>query len=150
MAANHLLTVETKGVWKGGLKTEITVRDFEPIVVDEPESLGGTNEGANPVEYVLAGLSSCTSVMIALIAKEINFTYESVEFKNKGLVDLRGLQGVEGISPHFQSVDFDVLIKTSESDERIEELKQKVEKRCPVYNLIADAGVKITSNWQRV
>lgn len=149
MSTNHLLTVETKGVWEGGLKTSISIRHFNPIIVDEPESLGGTDEGANPVEYVLAGLSSCTSVMIALIAKEIDFSYEAVEFKNKGLIDLRGLQGVEGVSPHFQTVDFDVLIQTDESDERIEELKQIVEKRCPVYNLLLDAGVDIRSQWIR-
>lgn len=150
MSADQLLTVETKGVWQGGLKTSISIRHFDPFIVDEPESLGGTDQGANPVEFVLAGLSSCTSVMIAIIAKEIGFTYESVEFKNKGLIDLRGLMGVEGVSPHFQSVDFEVRIQTDENDERIKELKQKVEKRCPVMNLLLDAGVHVTSKWTRV
>lgn len=148
--SNHLLEVETNGVWLEGLKTSISIRQFEPFLVDEPTSLGGTDEGANPVEYVLAGLSSCTSIMIALIAKEINFTYTSVEFRNKGLIDLRGLSGVEGVSPHFQSVDFDILLKTDESEERVSLLKEKVEKRCPVMNLFFDAGVKVNANWLRV
>lgn len=147
MSTSQLLKVETNGVWKEGVKTEISIRHFEPFVVDEPKSLGGTDEGPNPVEFVLAGLSSCTSVMIAIIAKELQFSYEAVEFVNEGSLDLQGLMGVEGVSPHFQSVEFDVTIKTEETEARIQQLKEKVEKRCPVMNLLVDAGVPVTSNW---
>lgn len=147
MGIKQLLKVETSGKWESGLKTSISIRDFEPFIVDEPKSLGGTNEGPNPVEYVLAALSSCTSVMIAFIAKEQKFSYSAVEFKNAGTIDLQGLMGVEGVSPHFQQVNFNVLLKTEESEARIEELKEKVEKRCPVMNLLKDAGVAIQSNW---
>ncbi|WP_342514670.1 OsmC family protein [Sporosarcina sp. FSL K6-1522] len=149
MSTSQLLKVKTTGVWKEGVKTEIAVRHFAPFVVDEPKSLGGTDEGPNPVEFVLAGLSSCTSVMIAIIAKELQFSYEGVEFANEGSLDLQGLMGVEGVSPHFQSVDFDVIIKTEENEARIQQLKEKVEKRCPVMNLLVDAGVPVVSNWIR-
>ncbi|MEK3888255.1 OsmC family protein [Bacillus sp. FSL K6-3431] len=150
MSKSQLMNVETSGVWESGLKTSISIRNFEPFIVDEPKSLGGTDEGANPVEFVLAGLSSCTSIMIALIAKEQKFTYEAAEFKNAGEIDLQGLMGVAGVSPHFQSVNFDVLLKTDESEARIQELKTAVEKRCPVMNLLLDAGVPVTSNWIKV
>ncbi|KXH84035.1 OsmC family protein [Sporosarcina sp. HYO08] len=147
MSVSQLIKIETSGVWTGGVQTEIKVRQFEPFIVDEPKSLGGKDEGPNPLEFVLAGLSSCASVMIALIAKEQKFSYEAVEFKNAGELDVRGLRGVEGVSPHFQSVNLDVFIKTEESDERLEQLKEAVEKRCPVINLLIDAGVNVTSNW---
>lgn len=147
MSTAQLMKVETSGQWEHGMKTSIFVRDFSSIIVDEPETLGGTDEGPNPVEYVLAGLSSCTSVMIALIAKEQNFTYKAVQFKNIGTLDLRGLMGVEGVSSHFQTVEFDVIITTDEDDGAIQKLKAAVEKRCPVMNLLLDAGVKVTSNW---
>lgn len=147
MTTAQLMKVETSGKWENGMKTAIAVRDFDLIIVDEPASLGGTDEGPNPVEYVLAGLSSCTSVMIALIAKEQNFIYEAAEFKNCGTLDVRGLMGVEGVSSHFQTVELDVIITTNESDAAIEKLKEAVEKRCPVMNLLLDADVKVTSNW---
>ncbi|MFX3623874.1 MAG: OsmC family protein [Ectobacillus sp.] len=149
MATKKLLKVKTSGKWEGGLKTSISIRDFSKLIVDEPKNLGGTDEGPNPVEYVLGALSSCTSVMIALIAKEKNFSYEGVEFENNGTLDLQGLAGVDGVSPHFQSVSFDVIFRTDESASRIEELKEEVEKRCPVYNLLKDAGVRIESNWYK-
>ncbi|MDE3840432.1 osmotically inducible protein C [Bacillus methanolicus] len=150
MTTKKLIKVNTSGKWEGGLKTSISIRDFSPIIVDEPRSLGGTDEGPNPVEYVLGALSSCTSVMIAFIAKEKNFSYQGVEFKNDGTLDLQGLMGVEGVSPHFQNVNFEVIFRTDESDSRIEELKEEVERRCPVYNLIKDAGVKIESKWYKL
>jgi uncharacterized OsmC-like protein len=149
MSTKQLLKVSTSGVWQGGVKTSISIRSFEPFIVDEPRSLGGTDEGPNPVEFVLAGLSSCASVMIALIAKEIKFSYDAVEFSNTGEIDLRGLMGDENVSPHFQSVEFDVVFETNESEERIQELKSIVEKRCPVINLLVDAGVPVKSNWYK-
>ncbi|KRG09841.1 osmotically inducible protein C [Lederbergia galactosidilytica] len=151
-----LLKVETAGKWEDGVKTSIQIRDFDSFIIDEPASLGGTDQGAeeqikeqNPVEFVLAGLTGCTSVMIALIAKEQNFTFAGVDFQNIGEIDLQGLKGVKGVSPHFQSVTFDVIIKTNESAERLQALKAEVEKRCPVMNLLLDAGVPVQSNWEK-
>ncbi|WP_459500518.1 OsmC family protein [Bacillus sp. C1] len=149
MGTKKLLKVKTSGKWEGGLKTSISIRDFSKFIVDEPKSLGGTDEGPNPVEYVLGALSSCTSVMIGLISKEKDFSYQEVDFENNGTLDLQGLMGVKGISIHFQSVNFDVIFRTYEPDSRITELKEEVEKRCPVYNLLKDAGVRIESNWYK-
>lgn len=149
MKTEQLLKITTSGKWEEGLKTSISIRDFSALIVDEPKNLGGTDEGPNPVEYVLAALSSCTSVMIGLISKEKNFIYQGVDFENSGILDLQGLMGVEGVSPSFQSVNFDVIFRTAETDLRLEELKEEVEKRCPVYNLLKDAGVRIESKWYK-
>lgn len=149
MTAESILSVESTGVWKGGVKTEMSVRSFAPFMVDEPASLGGTDKGPNPVELVLSGLSSCTSVMISLIANEQGFAYQAAEFSNSGQIDLQGMSGVAGVSPHFQSVQFDVVVTTGESDERLQQLKAEVEKRCPVMNLFLDAKVPVTTNWVR-
>jgi uncharacterized OsmC-like protein len=49
------------------------VRDSAPFIVDEPEQLGGINEGPNPLEYLLGAVSACTSFIIGYAAKEQNF-----------------------------------------------------------------------------
>jgi uncharacterized OsmC-like protein len=33
------------------------------LIIDEPEALGGTDEGPSPVEYILAGLAGCLNVV---------------------------------------------------------------------------------------
>ncbi|MEO1460025.1 MAG: OsmC family peroxiredoxin, partial [Pseudomonadota bacterium] len=48
--------------WKGGFKSEATVRDFAPARSDEPEQLGGTDTGPNPVEQILGALGNCLAV----------------------------------------------------------------------------------------
>ena len=61
----------------------VETRGFK-IVLDEPASLGGTNEGPNPVEYELAALSGCISVMGHLIAKEMGFELRGIQTEIEG------------------------------------------------------------------
>ena len=35
---------------------EISVRDFSPVISDEPPSRGGENRGPTPLEYILVAL----------------------------------------------------------------------------------------------
>ncbi|MBT2582972.1 OsmC family protein [Planococcus sp. ISL-109] len=149
MTTKQLVKMETRGTWEGNLKTSIYAREFSPFIIDEPEYLGSTNEGPNPLEYLLGGLTGCTSVMIGLIAKEKDFSFQGIEFSNTGTIDARGMKGVEGVSSHFQTVSFEAVFSTDESDDRLEELKKEVERRCPIYNLIVDAGVAIDSKWYK-
>ncbi|WP_338754203.1 OsmC family protein [Bacillus sp. FJAT-52991] len=144
----QLVKLTTKGTWDEGVKTSIQIRDFASVVMDEPEDLGGTDHGANPMEYVLAALTGCASVMISIISKEQNFKYSGVEFENSGVLDVRGLMGVPSVSPHFQRIRYSVQLTTEESFERVEELRQEVERRCPVYNMLKDAGVQVKSTWK--
>lgn len=118
--------------------------------MDEPTALGGANEGPNPLEYLVASLNGCKGVMIPLIAKELGFEFSELSFDTKGVVDLRGLMGQPGVSTHFQSVTFNVNIKTEESDERLQALQEAVSTRCPVYNLLRDAKVDLRTQWARI
>lgn len=148
--SKQVIEVEAVGRWTKGVQTEVTIRHFEPFLIDEPTELGGHDEGANPVEYVLAGLNGCVSVMIAIIAKELDFHYDEVEFESQGTVDLRGLMGVQGVTPNFQTVTLNVQFDTSESYERIQELKEVVESRCPIMTLIRTSGVAVSGEWSKV
>lgn len=127
-------------------KTVSRVRGFE-VVTDEKT---GTNIGPSPLETVLCALCGCEGVIINRCAKAMNFAYSGVDFECDGWVDGRGSRGVAGVRPHFEKVTFKVLIKTKESDERIAKLRKNVEMRCPVMNLLTDAGVDMDVTWQRV
>jgi putative redox protein len=50
-----------------GLRADINIRNFA-LTSDEPESLGGTNEGPNPVELVLGAFAACQEIVIAAYA----------------------------------------------------------------------------------
>ncbi|WP_096200528.1 OsmC family protein [Bacillus sp. FJAT-45350] len=146
---NTLVKISATGKWDEQVKSSHNIREFNSFIMDEPVELGGTDEGANPMEYIAAALNGCKAVMIPLIAKEQGFTFTNLDFETTGVIDIRGLMGEEGVNPHFQKVRFTVKIETEESEEAIEKLKSEVERRCPVYNLLADANVKIDAIWKK-
>ena len=72
-----------------GLKHEVDVNGRHVIVTDEPERLGGTDEGPAPHELLAAMLASCVATMIAMYAErrgwnvgelavDVNYDSESV------------------------------------------------------------------------
>lgn len=50
-----------------GVRSVANIRGKQ-IVIDEPASLGGTDQGPNPVELVLAALGGCLNVLVASFA----------------------------------------------------------------------------------
>ena len=131
----------------GGDKTVVSVRDTPDLVIDHPTSRGGTNEGPTPVETVLGGLVGCDAVITHAVAKILKFEYGTIDYTCEAEIDTRGPAGVKGVRPYFETVTVAKTIQTNEPPERIEKLKNNVEQRCPVSNLIRDAGVDLTIDW---
>lgn len=142
-----LTNIEIKGNLASGLKNTLIVRDLPEFYIDEPKELGGTDLGANPVEYHLAALTACNTITFATVASEQNFSYKNIDYKTDGDLDIRGFLGVEGVPTYFQNINIVLEIETDESEAAIENLKVAVEKRCPLYNLSKDAGIEIISEW---
>lgn len=77
------LKFRVKAHSENATKTIVKARNFE-LVIDEPEDLGGTNQGANPVEYILAAYAGCLNVMAHVCAKELGIEMKGVK------IDLTG------------------------------------------------------------
>jgi putative redox protein len=60
------------------LRHEVDVNGRHMIVTDEPERLGGTDEGPAPHELMPAMLASCVSTMITLYARTRNWELDEV------------------------------------------------------------------------
>ncbi|UVI29361.1 OsmC family protein [Paenibacillus spongiae] len=127
-------------------KNDNEVRGFT-FPIDEPVKLGGTDTAPTPMEYMLGSFNGCLLIVIEMIAKEMGLAVRDLQAESTGTVDRRGMFGTADVSPHFQEVRNAVVFDTDESSERIEELKERVKKRCPAYNLFKDAGIAIELNW---
>jgi len=57
--------------------------------------------------------------------------------------------GVAGVRPHFQTVRVQAAVSTRESEDRLRSVVEETERRCPVYNLLSDAGVNVEMVWVR-
>lgn len=142
----RLASFTAGGTWKGALSTVVEARQFS-FVVAEPTSLGGTDEAANPIEYLLGSLDGCVSVVVETVAKELGITFDALETLATGTIDLRGFAGTADVSPHFQSLTLTLALTTAASEAEIDELKALVLRRCPLLNLIKDAGVDVRDVW---
>jgi uncharacterized OsmC-like protein len=127
----------------------VHVRDFPPIVSDEPEKRGGENRGQTPLELVLVALCACTNVSAGRLAAKIRFRYSDLETHAEGELDTRGRKGTADVPVHYRAVRLRVLIATDEPDDRIERLKDLVARYCPVDSLIGAAVPDYTVTWQR-
>jgi uncharacterized OsmC-like protein len=130
----------------------MTVIDFDEyghIATDEPIAHGGTGEGPSPLQTVLGALCGCEAVTFRRTATEMEFAYESLTFEAAFTIDIRGRLGMRGVKQHFQTVRVEITVVTAESEERLAEVVEEAEARCPVYNLINDAGVNLVVRWVR-
>lgn len=131
------------------MRTEIDAGEFGTLVTDEPVPHGGTGAGPSPLQTVLGALCGCESVTFNRTAKEMDFSYESIDFAGEYAIDIRGRMGVRGVRQHFQTVRVEATVVTDEDESRLREVVEETEARCPVYNLINDAGVKLEVRWIR-
>ena len=125
-------------------KTIVKARQFE-IVVDEPAELGGTDTGANPVEYVLAAFAGCINVMAHVIAKEMNFELRGVKIDISGDLNPARLFGLSYEDrAGYKQIEVRIKPDCDADAETLKKWKEAIENRCPVSdNLQNPTPVKI-------
>ncbi|MDH5520596.1 MAG: OsmC family protein [Acidimicrobiia bacterium] len=134
----------------GTMMTDIDFGEYGVFVTDEPIAHGGSGEGPSPLQAVLGALCGCESVTFHRTATEYGFAYERIDFEAAFTIDIRGRLGQRGVTQHFQTVKLQATVTTSEPIERLTEVVAETEARCPVFNLISDAGVNLEVNWVRI
>ncbi|MFL8888584.1 OsmC family protein [Helcococcus kunzii] len=121
-----------------GLQVESDARSFK-IVMDEPESLGGTNKGMNPVEAVLCALGSCQAIVAYAFAEANEVKLDGFRVELEGDLDPDGFMGLaEGVRNGFQEIRYTMHFKSDESQEKLEEYAKFIESRCPVADCLTN------------
>lgn len=116
-----------------GTQQELTREKPFEFVCDEPPVLGGTDLGANPVEYVLAGLSGCMTTTLAFHTAARGIELESVESELEGDIDLQGLLDLDpNVRSGYREIRVKFKVKGDATEEEIEELV----KMSPVYDTL--------------
>ena len=133
----------------GAMSTKVDYGQYGHFTFDEPAAHGGEDLGPTPLQGVLGALCSCESVTFNRTAKELNFAYSGIEFDAAFTIDIRGRQGVRGVVPHFQSIKVEARVTTNQTEARLREVVEETEVRCPVFNLVRDANVRVDMVWIR-
>lgn len=136
-------TFAAKTTWRDGAVTETRARD-NVIVADEPEPLGGTDTAADPVELLLASLTSCVSIGLVTQAAKRGVELRDFEIEVEGDLDVRGYLGDENVRPGFSAIRYTVKVDSDAPAETLEEIVRTAERTSPMFDNISN-GVPVSS-----
>lgn len=131
-------TFRAKSKLEEGFLSNVKIRNFE-FVSDEPIELGGTNEGPNPVEYVLGALAACQEIVVKAYATVLDIDVKAVHVEVDGNLDLHGFLNLSDERAGFKSVSYTTTIETNETDtDKLKTLEKLSVDRCPVHDIISN------------
>jgi putative redox protein len=125
-----VVTFESDSRLQEGLRSEVALREHK-LVVDEPEALGGSDAGPNPVELILAALGTCQEITYRAYATALGIPLDHVAVKLTGEIDLKGFFAVDdAVRPGYRRISGTVQLHSSASDEELEKLRAAVNAHC--------------------
>jgi uncharacterized OsmC-like protein len=130
--------------WDGYVQCTAQVRDFEPMVIDEPAAFGGGDAAMSPADVVLVALGTCQEIMYAALASTMDIQLDECKVDVTADLDLKGLMGMDAdVPPGLLEMEYHVHLKSPASDEALKELIDVVERQCPLLDTLT-RGVKVT------
>ena len=135
--ANAMTHWHVSSSWKGGTRSDTKVsgysfgkeqikKDFT-ISIDEPTELGGTNQFANPQEYLLTAMNACIMVGYAVGCSMEGIELEEIRIETEGDIDLRGFLGLDpNIKPGYDDISYTVHIKGNGTPEQFQKVHETV------------------------
>ncbi|MGJ7459241.1 OsmC family protein [Halomonas sp. MA07-2] len=91
--------------------------------------LAGRLDAFNPAELLMAALAGCMLKSIERVSPILKFELRRVE------VHLHGVR--QDAPPCMESIDYEILVDTDESDQRLERLHDNIRKFGTVFNTVA-------------
>ena len=134
-----LAKFSVKAESKNQTKSVVTTSGGFEMVIDEPENLGGGNEGPNPVEYLLGALAGCLNVVGHLVAKDLEFELKKMNIEINGKLDPAKFLGKsETVRAGYQEVNVEIDVETDADQDTLAKWLTVVEERCPVSDNISN------------
>ncbi|MFD1849727.1 OsmC family protein [Oceanobacillus bengalensis] len=137
-------TIHAKTVLQENVLVETEARGHK-VIVDEPQNLGGTDKGMNPVELLLSALGACQSIVARTYANKFEVNLQKFWVELEGDIDLDGFLGKSDVRPGFSNIRYTFHIETDASEEKVEAYKAFIENHCPVGDTIANTVELVSS-----
>lgn len=117
-------TRSVDATWDGGLRCRVSAGRFE-LIVDEPESVGGTDQGPQPTELLLASVASCFTLAMAYSAGKRGVELAGLRVRATGDYD----------GPSFSAIRLSVQADAPDTD-GLRRLVPAAERLCYVTNTL--------------
>lgn len=116
------------------------------MIIDEPQNMGGTDEGPSPIQVLLMSLAGCLNVTGHEVAKQRGLTLNGMKVTIEGVMNPCAFIGCSfeeraGFQQIKVTVDPDL---DNGSPEEIASWLEETENRCPVTdNIKADTKISV-------
>jgi len=115
-----------------GFKTEIIANGF-PLTADEPLSVGGTNRGPTPYDYLLTALGACTSMTLRMYSDRKEWPLEAVSVRlTHRKVHTKDCEECESPTGYIDEITRTIELTGDLDDEQRARLLD-IADRCPVH-----------------
>ena len=94
--------------------------------------MAGRRDAFNPAELLLAALSACIIKGIERVTPMLKFELQGLEVRVHGVR--------QDAPPLMESIDYEIIVETDESDHRLELLHENVRKYGTVFNTVAQGA----------
>ena len=103
--------------------------------------LSGRPDAFNPAELLLAALSACMIKSIERVTPILKFQLRGVEVRVHGVR--------QDVPPRLESIDYEILVDSDESEQRLALLHDNVRRFGTVFNTVAP-GTRLSGVLRRV
>lgn len=131
--------------WKSRLRSSGQVDGFTlggaearrpfAIEMDQPQELGGTDNFANPQEYLLAALNACMTFSFTTLCALNGLEIYRLDIVTEGDIDLRGFLGVDrGVAPGYNGLTTTVTVRGSAPPEEFQRIFEEMLATSPNFH----------------
>ncbi len=146
MSEQSKLQVKVYGASESATRMEVSSGKFK-LVIDEPESMGGTDAGPTPVQVLLMGLAGCLNVTGHLIAQQQGLVLRGMQIKITGDLNPNAFLGRSfEARAGFERIEVTITADALDATEEVLRVWiEEIERRCPVTdNLRAETEMVVT------
>ena len=143
------MDIRIHGKSESATKLNISAGKFR-MVIDEPEQMGGSNEGPSPVQVLLMALAGCLNVTAHEVAKQKGLGLKSLSIDINGNLDACTFMGCNDENrAGFENIDVNMNAKFEQyqSEDIIANWLAETERRCPVTdNIRSSTNIELHLN----
>ena len=122
-------------IGKSGYVTEIMAAGHG-LVADEPVSLGGTDKGPAPFDFLMAGLGTCKAMTLRMYSDRKQWPLEGVTVKlNHKKIDAADCETCQTKEGQLDQFDCEIDLSGELDDQQKQRLLQ-IADRCPVHRTL--------------
>ena len=132
------VNVKVKGISESSTRLSVSSGNFN-MIIDEPEEMGGSNQGPTPIQVLLMALAGCLNVTAHEVAKQEKLPLTSLSISIDGKLDActflgcstENRAGFDNINVQMNA-EFSIPVAQDVIDNWI----KQTETRCPVTDNI--------------